>query len=396
MIKKLLPLCIASLLMGCQEQVEAPSALVYTVKTQPFSIKVQAHGALEASSETVISAPTSARGPQILAWLLPEYTQVKKGDVIARFDGSHMERRKRFSEFDKNKVAQDIRVTDSDLTTRKSHLTQDRIMVSEEKQFAETFSIDDERIRSKLDILDQMQNVEYLNAKDDYYGWQSEQFASTALGEMELLKLQSQQYESKIAMYNANLEGLEVIAPHDGLLTLSSDWRGDKPKPGQTLWPGQKIAGLPDISSLQAKLYVHEKEALGLAANQRVEFTLLSNSEATFQGKVTSVAPYPQSIRRGDPQKYYEVIASLDETPDYFKPGNKVTATIVVQENRPALLVPKHSVLNDNNAYFVTVKIGNEFKQVPVEIGQSNLSHTEILAGLKPKQQITFVANKEL
>ncbi|TMP84394.1 hypothetical protein CWC05_19375, partial [Pseudoalteromonas ruthenica] len=80
-------------------------------------------------------------------------------------------------------------------------------------------------------------NVEYLNAKEAYFGWQTEQFSSSALGEMELLKLQSKQHESKIAMYNANLAGLEVIAPHDGLLTLSADWRGEKPKSGQALWP---------------------------------------------------------------------------------------------------------------------------------------------------------------
>ncbi|WP_462160279.1 efflux RND transporter periplasmic adaptor subunit [Pseudoalteromonas maricaloris] len=396
MRKTLLAVIVPLWLLGCQEAPEQPAQLLYTVESKPFSITVEAEGELEAASETVISAPTSARGAQTLAWIMPEYTQVKKGDVIARFDGSQLERRKRFSEFDKGKVAQDITVTDSDLATRKSHLDSDKVIVSEEKHFAETFSVDDERIRSKLDILDQMQNVEYLNAKEAYFGWQTEQFSSSALGEMELLKLQSKQHESKIAMYNANLEGLEVIAPHDGLLTLSADWRGEKPKSGQALWPGQKIGGLPDISSLQAKLFVHEKEALGLAIGQKVEFTLLSNSDERFDGKITKVSPYPQSIRRGDPQKYYEIIASLDKTPAHFKPGNKVLATVFVQENKQALLVPKHSVINDNNAFFVQVKDGSQFKRVKVELGQSNLSHTEVLAGLSPKQQIALVANKEL
>ncbi|WMO16871.1 hypothetical protein [Pseudoalteromonas piscicida] len=58
--------------------------------------------------------------------------------------------------------------------------------------------------------------------------------------------------------------------------------------------------------------------------------------------------------------------------------------------------MPKHSVINDNNAFFVQVKDGSQFKRVKVELGQSNLSHTEVLAGLSPKQQIALVANKEL
>ncbi|NUZ09926.1 HlyD family efflux transporter periplasmic adaptor subunit [Pseudoalteromonas sp. McH1-7] len=396
MSKKLLALLVPIWLLGCQEASDKPTQLLYTVESKPFSITVDAEGELEAASETVISAPTSARGAQTLAWIVPEYSQVKKGDVIARFDGSQLARRKRFSEFDKGKVAQDMTVTDSDLTTRKSHLDSDKSIVSEEKRFAETFSIDDERIRSKLDILDQLQNVEYLNAKEAYFEWQTDQFSSSALGEMELLKLQSKQHESKIAMYNANLESLEVIAPHDGLLTLNADWRGEKPKAGQALWPGQKIGGLPDISSLQAKLFVHEKEALGLEVGQTVKFTLLSNSDERFDGKVTKVSPYPQSIRRGDPQKYYEVIASLNETPSHFTPGNKVLATLLVQERKQALLVPKHSIINDNNAFFVLVKDGSQFQRVKVELGQSNLSHTEVLEGLSPNQQIALVANKEL
>ena len=65
-------------------------------------------------------------------------------------------------------------------------------------------------------------------------------------------------------------------------------------------------------------------------------------------------------------------------------------------DDKEALLVPKHSVINDNNAFFVQVKDGSQFKRVKVELGQSNLSHTEVLSGLSPKQQIALVTNKEL
>ena len=311
---KYLAIVISALLLtACSEPAEVDAQLTYTVKTASFKNYVEAKGELIAATETVISTPASSRGPQTLAWLMPEYSQVKKGEVVARFDGRVMSKQKRESEFSNDKVSQDLSGKNTEIDTRRKYLGYDIDIVEEEKQFAETFSIDDVRIISKLDILEQAQKVDYLNAKTDYFNWQSEQFNSSAQGELDLLNMQSQQHQSKIDMLNGNLSSLEVVAPHDGLLTHSVNWRGEKPRAGQTLWPGQKIAGLPDISVMQIKLFVKEREAINLQQDQTLEFSLISDPSKTFTGKVTKLAPFPKSIKRQDPQKYYELTASSDE-----------------------------------------------------------------------------------
>ena len=54
------------------------------------------------------------------------------------------------------------------------------------------------------------------------------------------------------------------LAPHDGLVVLERNWRGETTFVGDTLWPGQKIAELPDLSQLEAKVFVLEADGAGL------------------------------------------------------------------------------------------------------------------------------------
>lgn len=389
---KYLAIVISALLLtACSEPAEVDAQLTYTVQKAPFKNYVAAKGELIAATETVISTPASSRGPQTLAWLMPEYSQVKKGEVVARFDGRVMSKQKRESEFSNDKVSQDLSGKNTEIDTRRQHLGYDMEIVEEEKKFAETFSIDDVRIISKLDILEQAQKVDYLNAKTDYFNWQSEQFNSSAQGELDLLNMQSQQHQSKIDMLNGNLSSLEVVAPHDGLLTHSVDWRGEKPRAGQTLWPGQKIAGLPDISVMQIKLFVKEREAINLQQDQTLEFSLISDPSKTFTGKVTKLAPFPKSIKRQDPQKYYELTASIDEQGAHLRPGLKVIANIIANQAAEKLVVPKFSVFADEEGAYVQLKTASGYSKTPVSLGQSNLSHVEITQGLSEGDVIALV-----
>ena len=383
------------LLTSCSESNEVGSPLNYTVQKVPFKNFVEAKGELIAARETVISTPSSSRGPQTLAWLLPEYSMVKKGQVIARFDGRVMTKQKRESEFAEQKVSQDLSSKSSEIDTRRQHLELDIDIVEEEKQFAENFSIDDDRIISKLDILEQAQKVDYLNAKTQYFNWQSDQFNDSAKGELDILSMQGEQHQSKIKMLSGNLSTLEVVAPHDGLLTHSENWQGEKPRAGQTLWRGQKIAGLPDTSEMQIKLFVREREAINLSEGLAVTFSLISDPNRSFEGKIIKFAPFPKSIKRQDPQKYYELTASIELQGEHLKPGLKVVATIIADQQTDKLAVPKLSVFADEEGAYVQLKTSKGYQKTSVELGLSNLSHVEIIQGLSEGDVIALIDQEQ-
>ncbi|WP_462159758.1 efflux RND transporter periplasmic adaptor subunit [Pseudoalteromonas sp. GB56] len=382
-----------ALLSGCSEQVQQHDALTYTLYEQGFITTVPAHGELIAAHETVITTPMNSRGPQTLEWLKEEYSVVKKGEIIARFDGTFMERDRRTSENKQAISGEDIEQKQAQLAQQQGQLVYDMDLLTQERKFAKEFSIDDIRIRSKLEILESMQNVEFLDAKSDYFSWQKGQFADSAGGELDLLNMQRKEHSDKIARLNANLSSLEVVAPHDGLLTHQANWRGEKPKPGETLWPGQKIAALPDTSSMQVKLYVSEREALELAPEQEVLVTTLAYPEQPFKAKVASVSPMPKSIERGDPRKYFEVLTEVitTNTDVSLQPGLKVTALITTKPEQTGLVVPRQAIFSEQQKQFVFVDDGNQWRRQEVSISGGNLSLVEIKSGLTAGDTISLI-----
>lgn len=389
-MRSLILLC-PLLLTGCGSESTIENPLNYQVKTMDFETLVPAKGYLAAATATAVNSPVGSRGPQTLAWLAPEYSVVKKGDVIVRFEGERLERERQDLNNQLAITNEDILGKKTDLTAEKAVLGYDLSSVAQEKEFSQNYNIDDERIRSKLDIIDSAQNTEFLIAKEQFLGWKNERFSNSSAGEMALLNMQEQQQQQKIGLVTNNLSQLEVTAPHDGLLTYQADWRGEKPKAGQTLWPGEKIAELPDTSVMELKLFVSEREAIDLAVGQTVTFKLNANAEQQFSGVISDVAPFPQSIKRGDPQKFYQLKASVAHNDAAFLPGLKLTASIAVHNSQPLLAIPIQAVFKEQNADFVYVYQQGKYQKTPVVLGKRSISHVEVISGLTEQNIVSLV-----
>ncbi|WDE08626.1 HlyD family efflux transporter periplasmic adaptor subunit [Thalassomonas viridans] len=377
-------------LMGCGQSQKAPN--LYQVKKQRFEIKIPAFGELFAAKATVISAPASGHGSQNLAWLAPEYARVKKGDIIARFDGEVMDVQRSLEQIEISLTEQDLEENYFSLALELNAINQEINMIHREANFAKRFSIDDVRIRSRLEILDASENSDFLEAKLHYLKWKKASFEQTSLGDIDLLKMKHIQSTRKIAQLKKDLSMLEIKAPHEGLLIYSADWRGEKPKEGKLLWPGQKMAELPDVSKMKAKLFVFEHEASGLAPGQKVELNLYAFSKLPFSGVVETVASFPASIKRADPQKYFEVVVTLDkQQTELFVPGRKLTASISVTEPVEKIVVPRQSLFSEDNKPYVYLFNNGEYYRQYVTLGQSSLSHVEVMSGLAENQQIALI-----
>ena len=388
---------INALLSACSE---TKKPLLYQLQEQDFAIIIPAKGELMAAKATVINTPTAGRFGKAISWLAPEYSLVKAGQVIAKFDGETMRIK---SAERRNEIAstqQDAEKKNGQLTQQQESMNEDIGLISKEKTFADKFSIDDIRVLSKLDILDSMQNSEYLNSKGQYLNWTNDKFFNKAEGERALITMKLAQIESKLQQLTDNLVQLEIKAPHDGLLVYTANWRGEKPRVGEMMWPGMQIAKLPNINEMQLKLHVAESEAINLLTEQKVSFHLNAMTEEIFTGKIASVSPFAQTLTKGNPLKFFELIVNLDNQQKGFSPGKKVLAYIEVQAPSKKLVVPLQSVFSENNQSHVYLynpenkKKNNEknddFQQVAVTLGVNSLSHIEITSGLTAGQEIAL------
>ncbi|MDA8622271.1 efflux RND transporter periplasmic adaptor subunit [Psychrosphaera sp.] len=383
----LLAICSSLLLVGCSEEQE--TIPTYTVAATNLRVDVPGTGHLEAASSETINSP--GRQPMTIAWLAEEYKEVKKGELIVKFDGEKLSIDSRNEQLDMMLIEKDIVKKVTEKNKDETEVKAEKEFVGEEFEFAKSYSVDDLRIYSQLEIIESMENTEFLSAKDEFLDWKKGSIREQSQSAVDVLDIQKSGHQSKLDQHQQALSLLEVRAPFDGLLVYEKNWRGESATVGQTVFPGSAVAKIPNLSQMQAKLFVLEKEAIGLGKDQSVSLTLDAYPNKVFTGKVVEVAGFARTIQRGNPVKFFEVTVSISQAgSDTFRPGRKLSATIHVEAFDQKLVAPLQAIHNEDGGNFVYVKQGNRFKKQPISTGAKNLFLVEVTSGLNEGDQIAL------
>lgn len=390
MLLRVLLLGLTSQFSGCSDN-PGEDVLMGTVKAGSLKIAVPAEGEVVAAQSTVMSVPSNAQGPQTVAWLLAENSLVKKGDVVARFDGQTFQTKRQSTLLDLDSAGMETQNKSQTIAAQKADISSDTVIVDKEIVFSDQFNTEDLSVYSKNDIIDALDNREYLSAQKAFLGWKLDNFSFSSATEMELMELKAQQFQTKLDQFDIALTQLEVLAPHDGIVIYEKNWRGEKPRIGQTLWPGRKMAKLPELSTLNARLFVLESEAGNVVVGNRVSVRLDAKPEVAFAGKVTKKDNIAKTIKTGNPVKYFEVTVSI-ENPDLsvVKPGNKVTAVLLGPEQNDVLSVPLQAVFHEESGSFVYVKRAGKMAKQAVVLGMKTFAEVQITSGLKAGEQVAL------
>ncbi|GGF71519.1 efflux RND transporter periplasmic adaptor subunit [Alteromonas lipolytica] len=361
----------------------------YQVKRQSFELIVPVKGELEAASATAIGA--SSRRPMTIAWLEKEYTNVKKGQLIARFDAEQLNLDMRKELLAMMLLEEDMKLNRSTLAQESQDVEVDKALVVKEFAFADEFTIDDLRVYSRIEIIENMQNKEYLGAKDNYLDWKKESVVEQNSSAIDVLDIRKKGSEQKYDQIKSAIETLEVYAPYDGLLVYEANWRGEKPAIGETVFPGRPIAKLPDLSQMQAKGFVLDKQAIGLEPGQAVTITLEAYPDKHFSGTLKQVSGFSRTITRADPTKYFEVVIDIDDQDSaLLSPGRKLNAQIEVAKGDTRLMVPTQAIYNEQGVNYVFRQQGAGFSRQQIDIGEKNLHFVEVINGLSEGDQIAL------
>ncbi|MBZ9613642.1 efflux RND transporter periplasmic adaptor subunit [Rheinheimera maricola] len=388
--KALLFISLAAILItACTEP---PSQVpVYRVAKNTLIHKVSTEGELFAVNAVSISAPSTLQGPRFIATLAAEYSEVQAGDVVVTFDASQLQKAQVKASTGLAAVVADQQQKLAEQYNEQTALGLEQTLNSHEFSFADRFNIDDVQIRSRLEIIDSLQNKEYLGNKREYLDWQEHSFSQRSAGELELLQLQRGQQQSLLHQAQSGLEQLEVRSPHQGIILYETNWRGEKPEVGGMVFPGNRIGSIPDLNLQHVKLQVIEQEAVGLLAGQPVTFSLTAWPDETLSGSIVSVAPVAQSRERRDPRKYIEVVVAPTVQDPRFLPGNKIRAEILVNSIPDALLVPLQAIFSEQQQLYVYKREHSRFVKQAIQIGQKSLSHAQVLTGLQTGEEIALL-----
>jgi HlyD family secretion protein len=210
--------------------------------------------------------------------------------------------------------------------------------------------------------------------------------ADRQLGEIEAGKARF-----KVTNAEKGLRSLRILAPHDGLLILERNWRGETAFVGDSVWPGQKLAEIPDLSKLEARLFVLETDAAGLKPGLALRMTIEGRPGTELAGRISRVDALAKARDQLSPVKYFETTAAVDRTDaEFMKPGQRVRATIRLEEADDVIAVPRGALFDRDGRRVVYRWEGNGFAPVEVTVSRNSISRVVVEKGLQAGDRIAL------
>jgi len=396
-MKNIALILVTLFIIGCESKSNETNQIpTLALQKQPVELIVRAAGELEATQSTPLTVPAGSRRPQTLAWIMPQFSRVKKGDIVARFDGSDFQLELDETAYELEKLRYSMLDKGREIDNTQFSFNTEAQVVDYEYELAKQFNINDPLLYTKIEIIEAGDNEEFLKAKSQHIEKVSENFEEKSATELGVLESSKAVQEAKKELNQASLSALEVVAPHDGLLVLQASWDGTMPEPGKAVFPGTKLGALPDLSKMQALVFVPEIEAIGIKAGQPVNLSLDAYPNEVFNGVVESLSQTAQPRERDNPVKYFTITVALNDHDERFRPAQRLAAEIKVASADHAIAVPILAISRDQDKAWVYVQRGHLFERQQVTtrfcsaalcIIDSGLNDGDVIALTEPQQE---------
>ena len=379
----------AALAAGCGGTKTATMA-VLKVRQADFQVVIPAFGELQAAVSTPIVVPPESRwGLQTIAWMAPEYSMVKKDEVVIRLASADLAERLRVEQAEMDKLNLEIEKKQKQLEKDKTDLHGQIEVTSVQRELADVYAARDETIFPKNKIIEDAIDLDYQNTRERHFERKRDQMEKRIAAELQLLEAKANTRRVQIKQIQDQLNNLEIKAPQDGMLVINKYWSGEKYRVGMNAFPGQKLGSLPDLTKMEAKLFVLESEAAGLKEGLPVSLTLDFEPGRVFTGKVIGLDTIAKPLGEDSPLKYFETKVELDVTdPLLMKPGVQVRAAVFVEKEAGVLAVPNQALVYEQEKSYLLVKNSSRVEKRPVETGARSLTLTIITKGLRDGESV--------
>jgi RND family efflux transporter MFP subunit len=215
---------------------------------------------------------------------------------------------------------------------------------------------------------------------------------------------------------NAASQNARVTAPMSGVVIKKGVELGETVTSGVSSFnAGTVLFTVADLKSLIIRVNLNEVDIAKVHVGQPARITLDAYPQKVFTGKVSFVAPSAELIEK---IKVFKVEISLDELSEAFRTGMSANVEILGEKRDKAVSIPlealqkrdgktvsyrlktglkpqqiaaaKEGLSSRNKFIWLSDHWKDYFEVVPVTAGISTLERIEILAGLKPGDQVAL------
>jgi hypothetical protein len=384
----LLPALMA--LAACGAAPKADYTVLEQAHAGPLEFSVQAEGELRAVKSTPLLVPGEQWTPRQLAWMLPDGSHVAKGELVARFSATQSVQDLAQARIDLERNLLARAGKQDELAGKRGQLGVDLIQVDGQLAIADRYAHATMAAIARNDILDAVEDSAYLGVRRQILQWRERQSSARGKAELAVLDAQHDTYATVAQQKQADLEALELHAPHDGVLVLERNWSDELPHVGSSMWAGFSFASLPDLDALEVQLAVPQIEAQGIAVGEAVELHPLGRPDQPVTATLRWIAAAAQPRDRESPVKYLLMKAQVPAAAAKrygWTPGQRFVGTIVLLKTRHGMSVPNLALGGDDGAAVRVLSGGKEVVR-KLELGARGATRTQVLGGLQEGDRI--------
>ncbi len=312
---------------------------------------------------------------------------VHKGQPLAQLDQQEI-----LAQVEAQKAQ--LAAAEANVSTNQANIDEDKVNAAAPDLPMYKASLDRSQDLRKAGIVSQQS---YDDTNRDYLAALTRRDAARAQVGVDTAKLK--QARAQVMQSQASLKQLEeqlsytiITAPMDGVILSRDVEIGDAVSSILVLGStATLIMTEGDINQVYVQGKVDEADIAHVYLGQRARIKVESFRDRIFNGKVTKIAPL--GVEK-DNVTTFEVRVSIDNSKGELKANMTANAEILLDEHKNVLTVPENAVSYDNqkNAS-VEVPDPNQksgTRKVPIQVGLSNGSVTEVLAGLKEGDKVVL------
>jgi multidrug efflux pump subunit AcrA (membrane-fusion protein) len=304
-------------------------------------------GEIAAVRAQYVRPPQEWQGSVVIVSMVPEGTIVAQGDTVAQLDASSLLREMTAVEDRLQNLAAQRAGVLAEQASKRQGLADAVEMAQLSREQAElqlaklTFESQTRQQEARLAASRAAINLEESRAK---------LVAQTVLDSLAVAKadLELAGAGAEQKSLRERQRAMTLVAPLPGMVVYyeQEDRQGKRSKPrvGDTVDPWRPIVQIPDLSSMQVEMVVHEVDRHRLEVGMPVRLRLEAYPEAEFAGRLETIARLATEVEPDSGVRGFAVVARIDGADARLRPGMTAIVEIVLGEVADAILVPRTAV----------------------------------------------------
>ena len=382
MIKIVVYICLAIALFSCSDQKE--SIPYIEISNGNFQVLISETGEVRAKKSTIVNSPR-VRGLGKIIDIIPEGTQVKKGDYLLQLDPEEAQLKVETkanelttlkAELEKSDANHQFQIKQMELSLENAEYRYELEKMGMSKiEFESKSKQEEKKIQFKITSNNYIENKEKLQLQK-------------IINATERKRLQSKYRKAEMALdkQKKQLENLRITAPEDGLVVYAKSWKNgrmSKIQIGDTPWRGMSLIELPDLSEIEVDTYVNEVDISRIKVGLPVKVFLDAFKDSEYLGEIISISRLARTLNDGSSAKVFDIVIKVLEIDEKLKPGMSSRCDILINEYKETSSIPLEAIFNEDSLNYIYHSENGLFSKKSISIVDKNSTHAAIKERIK-------------